>query len=228
MEVAGTGRDVVIGEEITWTLGHAQLDTSRPAALGWADSEAPSPVRFQSTASHGPSCPCEWVISYESNRSSRRFSHRSQPERIKVSFAGPLGSSHCSRSARVEVISRGRTRAVRVADSGSHEPASSGRPVDDDLIEQLAREAEDGYDVNEIVSRPGTRGRPRLRHRAVNGRIRASRPRTQSAAHTTAQRSRRRCRVRSDPGGASTSPRIELSTAPPSGRRAHVDMASDH
>ena len=49
-----------------------------------------------------------------------------------------------------------------MADSGSHEPASSGRPVDDDLIEQLAREAEDGYDVNEIVSRPGTRGRPRL------------------------------------------------------------------
>ena len=34
--------------------------------------------------------------------------------------------------------------------------------VDDDLIEQLAREAEDGYDVNEMVSRPGTRGRPRL------------------------------------------------------------------
>lgn len=38
----------------------------------------------------------------------------------------------------------------------------SGRPVDDELIEQLAREAEDGYDVNEIVSRRGTRGRPRL------------------------------------------------------------------
>lgn len=38
----------------------------------------------------------------------------------------------------------------------------SGRPVDDELIEQLAREAEDGYDVNEIVSRRGKRGRPRL------------------------------------------------------------------
>lgn len=38
----------------------------------------------------------------------------------------------------------------------------SGRPVDDDLIELLAREAEDGYDVNEIVSRRGKRGRPRL------------------------------------------------------------------
>ena len=37
-----------------------------------------------------------------------------------------------------------------------------GRPVDDDLIEQLAREAEDGYDVNEIVSRRGKRGRPLL------------------------------------------------------------------
>lgn len=38
----------------------------------------------------------------------------------------------------------------------------SGRPVDDEIIEQLAREAEDGYDVNEIVSRRGKRGRPRL------------------------------------------------------------------
>lgn len=38
----------------------------------------------------------------------------------------------------------------------------SGRPVDDELIEQLAREAEDGYDINEIVSRRGKRGRPRL------------------------------------------------------------------
>lgn len=38
----------------------------------------------------------------------------------------------------------------------------SGRPVDDELIDQLAREAEDGYDVNEIVSRRGKRGRPRL------------------------------------------------------------------
>jgi predicted DNA-binding protein len=38
----------------------------------------------------------------------------------------------------------------------------SGRPVVDELIEQLAREAEDGYDVNEIVSRRGKRGRPRL------------------------------------------------------------------
>ena len=38
----------------------------------------------------------------------------------------------------------------------------SGRPVDHELIEQLAREAEDGYDVNEIVSRRGKRGRPRL------------------------------------------------------------------
>ncbi len=38
----------------------------------------------------------------------------------------------------------------------------SGRPVDDELIEQLAREAEDGYDIDEIVSRRGKRGRPRL------------------------------------------------------------------
>jgi hypothetical protein len=38
----------------------------------------------------------------------------------------------------------------------------SGRPVDDDLIEQLADEAEAGYDPDEIVGRRGKRGRPRL------------------------------------------------------------------
>jgi hypothetical protein len=38
----------------------------------------------------------------------------------------------------------------------------SGRPVDDDLIEQLATEAEAGYDPHEIISRRGKRGRPRL------------------------------------------------------------------
>ena len=38
----------------------------------------------------------------------------------------------------------------------------SGRPVDDDLIEQVADEAEAGYDPDEIVSRRGKRGRPRL------------------------------------------------------------------
>ena len=38
----------------------------------------------------------------------------------------------------------------------------SGRPVDDDLIEQLADEAEAGYDPDEIVSLRGERGRPRL------------------------------------------------------------------
>lgn len=38
----------------------------------------------------------------------------------------------------------------------------SGRPIDDDLIEKLADEAEAGYDVDGIVSRRGQRGRPRL------------------------------------------------------------------
>jgi hypothetical protein len=38
----------------------------------------------------------------------------------------------------------------------------SGRPVDDDLIEQLADDAEAGYDPDEIVGRRGKRGRPRL------------------------------------------------------------------
>ncbi|MGB3412907.1 MAG: CopG family transcriptional regulator [Microthrixaceae bacterium] len=39
---------------------------------------------------------------------------------------------------------------------------TSGTPIDDDLIDKLAGEAEAGYDVNEIIARRGTRGRPRL------------------------------------------------------------------
>ena len=38
----------------------------------------------------------------------------------------------------------------------------SGTPVTDELIEQLADEAERGYDVDELIARRGTRGRPRL------------------------------------------------------------------
>jgi hypothetical protein len=38
----------------------------------------------------------------------------------------------------------------------------SGKPIDHDLIEQLAEQAAAGYDVEEIIARRGTRGRPRL------------------------------------------------------------------
>jgi hypothetical protein len=38
----------------------------------------------------------------------------------------------------------------------------SGIPITDDLIEELAKEAEAGYDVDEILARRGKRGRPRL------------------------------------------------------------------
>ena len=38
----------------------------------------------------------------------------------------------------------------------------SGEPIDDDLIEELADEAEVGYDVEEVIARRGKRGRPRL------------------------------------------------------------------
>lgn len=38
----------------------------------------------------------------------------------------------------------------------------SGAPVDDELVEKLAAEAERGYEVEEIVARRGKRGRPRL------------------------------------------------------------------
>lgn len=39
---------------------------------------------------------------------------------------------------------------------------TSGTPIDDDLIDKLSRQAEAGYDVDEIIARRGTRGRPRL------------------------------------------------------------------
>lgn len=38
----------------------------------------------------------------------------------------------------------------------------SGTPITDELIEELAEEAEAGYDVDEIIGRRGKRGRPRL------------------------------------------------------------------
>ncbi len=39
---------------------------------------------------------------------------------------------------------------------------TSGQPIDDDLVEQLADEAAAGYDVGQIIARRGKRGRPRL------------------------------------------------------------------
>ncbi len=38
----------------------------------------------------------------------------------------------------------------------------NGTPITDELVEQLVDEAERGYDVDEIISRRGKRGRPRL------------------------------------------------------------------
>ena len=39
---------------------------------------------------------------------------------------------------------------------------TSGDPVDDELVEKLADEAETGYDVADVIARRGRRGRPRL------------------------------------------------------------------
>lgn len=38
----------------------------------------------------------------------------------------------------------------------------SGTPLDDELIEKLADEAEAGYDIDQLVVRRGKRGRPTL------------------------------------------------------------------
>jgi len=47
-------------------------------------------------------------------------------------------------------------------DKTVHGHTKSGAPITDDLVDQLADEAEDGYDVDELVARRGRRGRPRL------------------------------------------------------------------
>jgi hypothetical protein len=39
---------------------------------------------------------------------------------------------------------------------------ATGQPIDDALIDQLATEAEAGYDVDGIIARRGKRGRPAL------------------------------------------------------------------
>jgi hypothetical protein len=38
----------------------------------------------------------------------------------------------------------------------------SGTSIDDELVDELADEAEAGYDIDEIIARRGKRGRPRL------------------------------------------------------------------
>lgn len=40
--------------------------------------------------------------------------------------------------------------------------STSGSPINDDLIEELADQAEAGYDVEKVIARRGKRGRPRL------------------------------------------------------------------
>lgn len=44
----------------------------------------------------------------------------------------------------------------------NHGHTTSGTPLTDELIETLADEAEQGYDVDEILARRGKRGRPTL------------------------------------------------------------------
>lgn len=44
----------------------------------------------------------------------------------------------------------------------THSHTRSGTPITDELIEQLADEAEAGYDVDQVIARRNKRGRPRL------------------------------------------------------------------
>lgn len=46
--------------------------------------------------------------------------------------------------------------------NGTYGHTTSGTPIDDELVDELANEAEHGYDVDEIVARRGRRGRPPL------------------------------------------------------------------
>lgn len=44
----------------------------------------------------------------------------------------------------------------------THGHTKSGTPLTDELLEQLADEAERGYDPDQLIARRGKRGRPRL------------------------------------------------------------------
>jgi hypothetical protein len=50
----------------------------------------------------------------------------------------------------------------------------SGTPITDDLIDELADDAERGYDVDEIVARRRQARPPPTRLRALDGRVRSS------------------------------------------------------
>ncbi len=54
------------------------------------------------------------------------------------------------------------TEAARTMTKPTHGHTKSGRPLDDDAVDALADEAEVGYEVEQILSRRGKRGRPRL------------------------------------------------------------------
>jgi len=43
-----------------------------------------------------------------------------------------------------------------------HGHTDSGQPITDAMIDELAAEAEGGYDVDELITRRGKRGRPLL------------------------------------------------------------------
>jgi len=44
----------------------------------------------------------------------------------------------------------------------THGHTRSGTPITDEFIDQLADEAEAGYDVDQVIARRNKRGRPRL------------------------------------------------------------------
>jgi hypothetical protein len=44
----------------------------------------------------------------------------------------------------------------------THGTTRSGTPITDERIDQLADEADAGYDVDQLIARRGKRGRPRL------------------------------------------------------------------
>ena len=43
-----------------------------------------------------------------------------------------------------------------------HGHSTTGTPITDDVVEQLADEAEQGFDVEKLIARRGKRGRPSL------------------------------------------------------------------
>src|SRR5690606_29541606 len=87
-----------------------------------------------------------------------RSGRRSEPARNRGAHHGRRRRGGHPRDANASHLSE----AARTMTKRTHGTTTSGKAIDDDLIEDLVDEAEAGYDVDDMIARRGQRGRPRL------------------------------------------------------------------